>query len=97
MAKKFSSFKGHQLITESWRSFINESETGFPMVDNPDGYVDLFAEFWDEERTYNDELEDDAQPDYDDVKMWASDQFSSNEAKKIASYVFNKLKGMKNI
>ena len=30
MAKKFSSFKGHQLITESWRSFINESETGSP-------------------------------------------------------------------
>ena len=27
MTKKFSSFKGHQLITESWRKFIDGSET----------------------------------------------------------------------
>lgn len=27
MTKKFSSFKGHQLITESWRTFVDESET----------------------------------------------------------------------
>ena len=75
----------------------SESLSMFPMVDDPFGYVDLFADFWDEERRYNDELEDDAQPDYDDVELWAFDQFSSNEAKKIASYVFNELKGMRNI
>ena len=27
MTKKFSSFKGHQLITESWRTFVDGSET----------------------------------------------------------------------
>ena len=26
MTKKYSSFKNHQLITESWRSFLNEDD-----------------------------------------------------------------------
>jgi len=26
MTKKYSSFKDHQLITESWRSFLNEDD-----------------------------------------------------------------------
>ena len=26
MTKKYSSYKNHQLITESWRSFLNEEE-----------------------------------------------------------------------
>lgn len=38
MTKKFSSFKGHQLITESWRSFINESETGAQDSEMYEGY-----------------------------------------------------------
>jgi hypothetical protein len=99
---KLTKARLQQIIREEMEKIaqprVKESNiSDYPMAENPFGFVEDFIDFWEEERAYSQYIEADEQPDYEDVELWAFDNFSANEAKYIASYVFDQLKNMRRI